>query len=414
MKNLRLDPYGKYNGNEVDYVLECLDSENLNNKKKPWVYRFESEFCQVMDVKYAVAHNSGTSTLHSCLEAAGVGFDDEVIMPAQTVAMVAFAAIAQNAIPVFADSDPDTFNISVADLEERITSKTKAIIAVHMHGLPADMGTIMEVARKNNLVVIEDCAQSILASYKGKLVGTIGDMASFSFETKKHLSTGEGGMAVTNDEELATSIRKFGGLGYKTLEPAAGMRSLLPREFQNPNYKRHDALGLNYRMPEICAAIGLAQLERVTSLVRRRQEVAQYFLEGVEGCDWVIPQKVPEDYTNTYWTFTVKYEGMDFYGVSWEKFYQMYRENGGDGFYGGLSLVYLEPFMQKVPFLGHRIPADHPALRNRFVYDRGLCPVAESIQPKLMQFKTNYRNLEVARIKAEALRKTIDKVEGKK
>ena len=142
--------------------------------------------------------------------------------------------------------------------------------------------------------------------------------------------------------------------------------------------------------------------------------MAQYFLECVEGCDWVIPQKVPEDYTNAYWTFTVRYEGMDSYGVSWEKFYQMYRENGGDGFYGGLSLVYLEPFMQEVPFLGHRIPADHPALRNRFVYDRGLCPVAESIQPKLMQFKTNYRNLEVARLKAEALRKTIDKVEGKK
>lgn len=412
MNNLKSDPFGKYNGNESDYVLTLLDSENKSNKTQPWVNRFESEFSKTFDVKYAIAHNSGTSTLHSCLEAAGVGFGDEVIMPAQTVAMLAFVTIAQNAIPVFADSNPDTFNVAPADVERKITNKTKAIIAVHMHGLPADMDPIMKVARKNGIAVIEDSAQSMLARYKGRLTGTIGDMASFSFETKKHLSTGEGGMVITNNEDFAVKIRKFGGLGYRTLTPAAGMSSMLPEEFQNPYWKRHDTLALNYRMPESCAAIGLAQLERVEFIVKRRQEVAGYFLEALNGCDWIIPQKGSGDCVNSYWTFAVKYEGMDAHSVTWEDFYKKLKENGGHGFYGGLCLVYLEPFMQDKPFLKNRIPGDHPAFKGKFDYPVGLCPEAEKVQPKLMQFKTNYRNLEEAKKQAKILNQTIRQIAG--
>ncbi len=391
-------PYGKFIGNELKYITEFLDSENPRNREEPWVRRFEKAFAERFGMKYAIAHNSGTSTLHSCLVAAGVSQGDEVIMPAQTVSMLAFVTLVQKAIPIFADIDPDTLNVSPDDVEHKITSKTKAIIAVHMHGLPADMDPIIKLGRKYSIAVIEDSAQCMLGFYKGRLAGTIGDMASFSFEAKKHISIGEGGMVITNNEEYGTAIRKFGGLGYKTLKAGAGLRQLLPSEFQNPHYKRHDTLGLNYRMPEICAALGLAQFEQVESLVQKRQKVAQYFLEVLSDCNWIIPQKVHEGLVHTYWTFTVKYEGKEVYGISWEEFYKLYKQNGGDCFYGGLSVTYEEPFMQKY--------------RNRGNYEKGACPVAEEIQPKMMQFKTNYRNLEKAREQANILKKIIKEIKG--
>lgn len=393
-----VNPYGKFIGNELKYITEFLDSENPRNKEDPWVRRFEKAFAERFGMEYAIAHNSGTSTLHSCLVAAGVSQGDEVIMPAQTVSMLAFVTLVQKAVPVFADIDPDTLNISPDDVERKITSKTKAIIAVHMHGLPADMDPIIELGRKYSIAVIEDSAQCMLGVYKGRLAGTIGDMASFSFEAKKYVSIGEGGMVLTDDEDYGTKIRKFGGLGYKTLAAGAGLRQLLPAEFQNPNYKRHDMVGLNYRMPEICAALGLAQFERVDFLVKRRQEVAKYFLDALDGCTWIIPQKVPAGYVHSYWTFTVKYEGHEVYGVPWVKFYELYKKNGGDGFYGGLSVTYEEPFMQ--------------AYRDKGLYEKGVCPVAESVQPKMMQFKTNYRNLAIAQEKAKVLARTINEIEG--
>ncbi|UCF13663.1 MAG: DegT/DnrJ/EryC1/StrS family aminotransferase [Thermoplasmatales archaeon] len=411
MNDLKSDSYGKYNGNELEYVSRVLDSEDIENKKNPWVKRFEKAFTEKFNRKYAIAHNSGTSTLHTCLAAAGVGAWDEVISPAQTVIMNSFAILYQNAIPVYADIDRDTFNIDPIDIERKITKRTKAIIAVHMHGLSADMDPIMEIARKNNLFVIEDSAQCVLGKYKGRIAGSIGHMASYSFETKKHLSVGEGGMVITDDEDLAVKIRKIGGLGYKTLQAGESLRQLLPTEFQDPGYKRHDSLGWNYRMNEITAAVGLAQLERIDFIVSRRQQIASFFLEALDGCNWIIPQKVPEGYENSYWTFTVRYEGEKAYRVKWKEFYNLYKKNGGDGFYGGLSVVYQEPVMRNKVFLNGYLPKNE-IYKKAFNYERGYCPVAEEIQPKMMQFKTNYRNLEVAKIKAQALKKTIKEIEG--
>jgi perosamine synthetase len=411
MKDLLSDPYGKYNGNEAEYVLRCLDSENIENKKEPWVQKFEKAFAARFNRGYAIAHNSGTSTLHTCLAAAGVGAGDEVISPAQTVIMNSFAILYQNAVPVYADIEEDTFNIDPEDIEKKITQRTKAIIAVHMHGLPADMDPIMNIAKKHNLYVIEDSAQCVLGKYKGILAGTIGHMASFSFEAKKHLSIGEGGMVVTDDECLAVAIRKTGGLGYKTLKAGEAVRQILPIEFQDPNYKRHDTLGWNYRMNEVSAAIGLAQLERVEFLVSRRQEVARFFLEALDGCEWIIPQKTPKGFENSYWTFTVRYEGEQTVGVSWKDFYNKYKNNGGDGFYGGLSVAYEEPVMVFKPFFKSYLPNIN-LYKNAFNYEKGLCPVAERVQSKMMQFKTNYRNLDIARRQTEILRKTIKEIEG--
>jgi perosamine synthetase len=406
------NPYGKYIGNELKYVTQVLDSENPERKKSSFVGRLEKAFAARFGRRHAIAHNSGTSTLHTCLAAANVGAGDEVITPAHTVIMNSFAVLHQNAIPVFADIDPDTFNINPREIERKITSRTKAIIVVHMHGLPADMDPIMEIAKKHGLYVIEDSAQCVLGKYKGRLVGAIGHMASFSFETKKHLSAGEGGMVVTDDEVLATKIRKTGGLGYKTLSAGESLRQILPTDFQDPNYKRHDSLGWNYRMNELTAAVALAQLERIDFLVFRRRQIAAFYLEALEGCGWIVPQKVPKGFEHSYWTFTVRYEGEKAHRLKWKEFYNLYKNNGGDGFYGGLSVPYLEPVMQNKPFLKSYLP-DCDIYRGAFDYMNGCCPVAEAIQPKMMQFKTNYRNLEVARQKAEILRDTIREVERK-
>ena len=403
---------GKFNGNELKYVMQYLNSECPDNEENPWTARLEKAFSEKFGVKYAIAHNSGTSTLHSCLHAASVGAGDEVIVPVQTVICLTFAVIQQNAIPVYVDLDPYTFNMNPKDIEKRLTAKTKATIAVHMHGLPSDMDKIMQIAQKYNLIVIEDCAQSFLTNYKGRLTGTIGHMASLSFETKKHMTTDQGGMVITDDPVYAERVRKHAGLGYKTLGPKQGMTSLMPHQFQNPHYKRHDSFGYNYRMPEICAALGLAQLERLDKHVERRRYIASLYQKALKGCEWIIPQKTPEGYTNSYWTFTVKYYGEEKFGVSWKQFYDLFNSNGGDGFYGALSLQHQETVMIEKLFYGTYIPAKSDLYKDKFNYNNNSWPVAESIQPIMMQFKTGYRDMDKAKRVADALRKTIKHIEG--
>lgn len=266
------DTYGKYNGKELEYVLQFLDSENPANKEKSWSQRFEEEFCRVMDVKYAIACNSGTSGLHAAVVAAGVGSGDEVICPALTVIMDAYAVIHAGAIPVFADVNPETQTIDPDDVRKKITPKTKAIITVSLQGLPVDIDPIMGLAKEHNLVVIEDSAQTVLGMYKGRIAGTLGHIGVFSFENKKHMTCGsEGGMVVSNDKNLAQRVRKFAGIGYKHMTAAAGRTSLTMSTVQDPDYERFDTIGLNYRMTEVSAAIGLAQFDRIHMLVSRRR-----------------------------------------------------------------------------------------------------------------------------------------------
>jgi perosamine synthetase len=406
------NPKGKFNGNELKYILKYLNSEDSENDTNPWTARLEEAFSKKYNVKYAIAHNSGTSTLHSCLHAAGVGAGDEVIGPIQTGIWFAYVCIQQNAIPVFIDSDPNTFLMDAEKIEEKITEKTKAIIPTHMHGLPSEMDKILEIAKKYNLFVIEDCAQSFLAKYKNKLTGTIGDMASFSFETKKHMTTGQGGMVITNNEKLATAIRKHAGLGYKTLTAKQGMTSLMPHQFQNPYFKRHDSLAYNFRLPEICAALGLAQLESLDEKVNKRQKIAKMYDECLKNINWIIPQQVGEHMTNAYWTYTVKYLGQEKKGVSWEEFYNLYNSNGGDGFFGGLANQHHETVMINKPFYGTYLPSDYGPYNERFNYENDEWPVAESIQPLMMQFKTGYRDLEEAHRAVNALKKTIKEIQN--
>ena len=347
---------------------------------------FEEKFCEKFGVDYSVAINSATSGLHAALAAAGVGPGDEVIQPAVTVIMDAYATLYLGATPVFVDINPETWNIDVNEIEKSITEKTKAIIVVSLYGLPVDIDPIMDLARKHNITVIDDSAETVLSDYKGKYSGTCADIGVFSFEKTKHITSGsEGGMVVTNSEELAEKVRKFGGIGYKNLTATAGRTSLASSIFQNPNYERFDSMGYNYRMNLVTAACGLANFEILDLLIDRRKEIGSMFLEAVDGCSWIKTQKVEDYCEHSYYTFAFLYEHTE---VSWEQFYNTYIEMGGDGFYACWKNPYLEP-----------------SLKSKF--STVSCPIAEEYQKKLMCFKTNYRDLGLAQRKVNVLKNLI-------
>jgi perosamine synthetase len=382
---------------ERAYILEVLDSEFRTSAGGRMIKRLEEKFAEVFGVKYAISHVNGTATMHSALVAAGVGRGDEVIVPPLTMASTSFVVLHANAVPVFADIDPNTFTISPADIERRITPRTKAIIPVALYGLSPDMDAIMEIANRHNLIVIEDDAQCFLGYYKGRIVGSIGHMASFSFQSSKHMTSGEGGMLITNDKELADKVRCFANLGYAMVSGEPGRGKITKDIIQDPKYERHVSVGWNYRMSELCAAVALAQIERLGELVEQRIKVAQLYAQAVRGCDWLVPQAVPDGYRHSYWTYVLKLENNGEF--SWYDFRKKYMELGGDGIYAAWQLTYLEPAFRQQKFHTQE-------------YKLGLCPVAESIQPKLLQFKTNYMDLSVAEQKAEALSKTIRYFEG--
>jgi len=395
----------KYLGNELSYIEKVLNSESWSATGGNWNQSFEKEFSKRFGIKYGVALNSGTSTLHAALEAAGVGPGDEVLSPAITVIMDATATLHANAVPVFVDVNRDTFTMDPEDLEKKITPKSKAIIVVSIYGLPAEMDRIMEIANRYKLVVIEDNAQCMLSTYRGRLTGTIGHMASYSFENTKHISCGEGGMIITNNEKYAEMVRKVGGHGFKNLKAEEGRIRLKQEVFQDPDYKRHDVLGWNYRMPEFNAAIALAQLERVDHLIDLRIKSAELFIDIMKETNFLIPQKTPDYCTNSYYTLGVIYDGKEKLGVSWQDFRRMYIEAGGDGIYGAWSVPYLEPVIQNKAYLKR-----YPEVYKGLDYQNGLCPVAEEIQPKLMQFKTNYRDVGIAKSKAEILKNLVRQI----
>lgn len=400
--------YGKFIGNELKYAQEVLESDMKSATGGGWNQRLEKMFAKKFNRRHGITHNSGTSALHSCLSAIGVGPGDEVISPALTVMMNTFVTIHQNAIPIYADIDPETFNIDPEDIRRKITPRTKAIMVVHLYGLPADMDTIMEISEEKKIPVIEDCAQCYLGKYKGRLAGSIGHLSCFSFENSKHISVGEGGIVLTDDEILAEKVRKCGGIGFRNLTADEGRIRLNEDIFQDPDYKRHDTLGWNYRLPELNAAVAVAQLERLEEIVEKRITIAKYFREAVDDCRWLVPQKVPDGYTNSYWTCALKYKGDLTIGISWKEFRKAYIENGGDGFYAAWSVPYLEPVVQNGYYYGKGCPTNCPHYKINISYEKGLCPIAESIQPEIIQLKTNYRDIELAKSKAMALRKTID------
>lgn len=371
---------------EKMYVNEVLESNFATSKGSIMNTRLEEAFKNTFGSRYAITFINGTATMHAILLAKGIGKGDEVIVPPLTMASTTFAVLQVGATPIYADVDSLTYQIDPKSIEKKITNNTKAIITVALYGLSPDMDEIMNLASDKNIFVLEDNAETMKSYYKGKLAGTIGHAASFSFQSSKHLTAGEGGMVITDDENLALDVRRVSSLGYAGISSQKG--KITKNQIQSPDYFRHVSSGFNFRMPELCAAVALGQLERVDELVQRRIDVANLFLEIVNKTDWITAQHTPEYCVNSYWTFVSKLENP---AISWTNFRDKFQEFGGDGIYAPWKLTYQEPFYNE--------------LKNK--EEDPYCPVAEKLQKTLLQFKTNYWKWEEAEKQAEILQKTI-------
>ncbi len=382
---------------EKKYVNEVLDGQFSSANAYKMVIKMEQTFAKRFGMKHAIAMVNGTATLHGALEAAEIRPGDEVICPPLTMSATSLAILHANAIPIFADVDKDTFLVTPETIKKVITNKTKAIIPVSLYGLSPNITGIMEVAKQNNLVVIEDNAQCYLGIENGRLAGTIGDMASYSFQSSKHITSGEGGIVITNNDDYALKLRRYTGLGYASI--GLGKARITKDDIQDPNYDRHISLGWNYRMSDLCGAVALAQVERMDELVEMRILAAKYYDEVIKKIEWLQPQFVPEGYQHSYWTYVVKIIDER---INWYDFRKKYMELGGDGIYSAWKLSYLEPAFKNKNFLGREnfIPA-------HIQYGKGLCSIAEELQPKLLQFKTNYWDESDMVKQAEILEKTI-------
>ena len=384
---------------EKEYVLEVLKGQ-FRKSDSGASTRLEQLFADVIGVRFAISFANGTATMHSALAAMGVGAGDEVIVPPLTMASTSMAVVHCQASPVFADVDFDTWNIDPRSVEACIGPRTKAILPVALYGLPPDMPVLMQVAERHGLQVLEDDAQCFLGSIHGKLVGGIAHASSFSFQSTKHMTCGEGGMVTTDDESLADRIRRFSNLGYGTVGAKPGAGVISKELIQNPAYLRHQQVGWNYRMSELCAAVALGQVERLEELVDHRIRVAELYQQALDGCGWLVPQKVPPGFRHAYWTYVLRLDNGG--AFTWEAFREKYIELGGDPMYGCWQVTYLEP-----AFFGRKFVSNQ-----RQHYSRSLCPVAEKVQPQLFQFKTNYFDEEHARRQAEALHAVIRFFDG--
>jgi len=283
---------------ELALVAEVLASGNLGYLYGTKVKQFQKEWAARFSMRTAVAVSSGTAAIHTALVYLNIGPGDEVIVPAITDMGTIIAVLLQNAVPVFADVERHSQNIDPAAIEEKITKRTKAILPVHLYGFPCDMDPIMAIAHRHGIPVVEDCCQAHLAEYKGRLVGTIGDLGCFSFQQSKHMTTGDGGMVMTNTDELrGRKLELCADKGW-------------PRE----QYRNHLFLAPNYHMTELQAAVGIAQLRKLDGFVDSRRRSANLLTSMLLDLDGVIPPQDTDWAKNTYYEYALGIEPDKFTG----------------------------------------------------------------------------------------------------
>lgn len=280
------------NGNEKKYVNQCLDSTWISSKGE-FISRFEHGFANFLNTKYAASVSNGTVALHLALVVLGIGPGDEVIVPTLTYVASVNAITYTGATPVFVDSIEDTWQMDPADVEKKITPNAKAIMVVHLYGYPCDMDALKAIAVKHSLFLVEDCAEAIGTEYKGKPVGTFGDIAAFSFFGNKMITTGEGGMVVTNDQTIHDRSTHYRGQGLS-----------------KHRFYWHDVVGYNYRMTNICAALGLAQLEQIDLFINRKQEIAELYIQHLNNLPLKF-HKGTADVKHSYWMCSILLDDAD-------------------------------------------------------------------------------------------------------
>ncbi len=276
-------------GNEIKYVTDAVSTGWISSSGS-YVNKFEEAFANYCGVKYGVAVCNGTVAIHLALSALGVGKGDEVIIPSFTMIATAFAVCYTGATPVFVDADKETWNIDVTKIEEKISPRTKAIIPVHIFGNPCNMDEITRIAKKHNLYIIEDAAEAHGAEYRGKKTGSFSSIASFSFFANKNLTTGEGGMIITDSEENYKKCKYFKNMCFPV---------------DAPRVYSHDNIGFNYRMSNLHAAIGLAQTEKADEYREMRIKNAALYKQYLSDCPGIIFQKDENNSLNVHWMNTI-------------------------------------------------------------------------------------------------------------
>ena len=276
------------NGNEKKYLCECIDTGWISSEG-PFVKQFEEKISETVGRRFGIAVANGTAALEVAMQAIGIGENDEVIMPTFTIISCAMAVTKLGAKPVLIDSDVNTWNMNVNEIEAKITARTKAIMVVHLYGLPVEMDKVLELAGKYNLKVVEDAAEMHGQVYRGKPCGSFGDISTFSFYPNKHITTGEGGMVVTDNEELAERCRMLRNLCFR----------------KDIRYV-HDEISDNYRFTNLQAAVGLAQLERLDEFVERKRVMGKLYTEMLSDVKGIRLPVAETDYArNIYWVYGI-------------------------------------------------------------------------------------------------------------
>jgi len=357
---VRRKPFQKwpiFDESEMKALKEVLESGlwGIGGSKKA---EFEEKFAAYQHAKYGVAVTNGTAALKISLRALGIGCGDEVIVPSYTFMATSIAVLYVNAIPVFADIDPETYNIDPKSVESAISDKTKAILPVHIGGRPADMDALLSIARKNNLYIVEDACQAWGAEWRGRRVGAIGDIGAFSFQSSKNITSGEGGIVVTNSEDLyfkAWSLHNCGRLPQKA-------------------WYEHYLPGANYRMTEFQAAILLAQMKRFDEHTTRRNENARYLDSKLSKINGVKPLKNDDRVTrHAYHLYIFRIDPEAFGGLSKAIIARALQSEGIPASVGYSKPLYKEPYLEYFK----KCPLSCPYYAKQVDYSSIRTPVAE-------------------------------------
>ncbi|MEH7012261.1 DegT/DnrJ/EryC1/StrS family aminotransferase [Neobacillus niacini] len=359
---------------EAKELLEALEQNTLFYHFGHKVKQFLADFNHLYGIKYSVATSSGTAALHVALGAAGVTAGDEVITSPITDQGTVIGILYQNAVPVFADLDPQSYNMMPEAIEKVITPKTKAILVVHLAGNPCDMDSIMKIAKRHHLKVIEDCAQSYLTTYKGRLVGTIGDYGCFSTNDFKHISTGDGGIVTVNSGEETD---------YFTTHA-----------FADKNYQRHgtsvtkdlEYLAPNYRMTELQGAVGIAQLKKLNWICNRRNVLGERINQGFKNVKGIIPMKITDGGWCSYWFYMLTLD-LQQLTCTREQFSEALSAEGIPNQAGYIPKVLYanQLFQKKQAYLDSHYPFD----QGEYDYSPGICPNAETILNTAIRLNLN-------------------------
>lgn len=348
------------NGNEKKYLCECIDTGWISSEG-PFVKKFEEEMAKKVDRRYGIAVSNGTAALEIAVAALDLKDGDEVIMPAFTIISCAAAVVKRGAKPVLVDSDYITWNMDISQIEHKITNKTKAIMVVHIYGLPVDMDPILSLAKKYNLKVIEDAAEMHGQTYKDKQCGSFGDISIFSFYPNKHVTTGEGGMILTDNEELA--------------ERCLSLRNLC---FQKDRRYIHEEIGFNYRFTNLQAAVGLAQIERLDEFVDMKRKMGKFYTEALKDVKFIqLPLEKTDYAENIYWVYGIVLDKQ----ISFDNL-EVLKKLSGEGI-GARTFfwpIHEQPVFQKMGlFIGESYPVAERLARRGFYIPSGIALTEEKM-----------------------------------